>query len=200
MIDAFIARISDNELQAILDVFARPYWSRLWIVQEIHLASKLTLALGAFEHRLSTQIGDEHCYHHLAEAIRQTLDSRDPEFDDSDVYQAMSMLGEYEWSRKYHGTGTYLTLRNVLVFHSLQHCSDPRDKVFGVLNLIDPKKRISVDYNKSTEQVYDELRDPLADEPALAKQLHLLMGLGDLPYKQILKMHRSDLDEMIADL
>lgn len=60
-----------------------------------------------------------------------------------------------------------------------QNCSDPRDKVYGVLSLVPEKIRrhIDVDYSKTVSQVYI---DAIVAEIQVTKEVHLLGDIGPL--------------------
>lgn len=124
------------EFAAATALFEHPYWTRLWVIQEFMLASSKTFYFGS---------------HELGHGILQRCDNILKELridhNDIDTTQAYDLL----WGLR----GDRIPPDPVAFFFRLSmrsECSDPRDKVFGVLALAETS--ISVDYTKSVEEVF----------------------------------------------
>jgi hypothetical protein len=146
---------------SLVELFQRPYWSRVWIVQELVLAQDLIFQCG----RESIDGSD-------MAALVQLLDL----FSPAEFFQSASP-GDTEWDYKFgrhefdqvqHCFSTVDALktlrcrrspRRVEFFDALQAtrglmCSDPRDKIYGILGLVDADSRFEVDYTLSAQEVY----------------------------------------------
>lgn len=144
----------DSSWEALDNLFARPWWSRTWVVQEIWNAEKTVLQCGAAKMRWS----------HLEGAM--------------EYYEAWDDMGYYvKDTRRWESWGM-LKRRYGLVIHIAKKrllgaklsdllwnmwdrdATDPRDKVFALYGLVNDNLRGTlppVDYAKSTRQVYTEV-------------------------------------------
>ena len=122
---------------AIEKLLERPWFSRLWILQEIQLASKSSVF----------KCGScEVLWYHIRRALRCLLLKRHPQFRQSPISGA---LGQ-DWSQY----NTFMLFTAV----SQSQCSDPRDMVYGSLGLA-PRwfaERICPDYTLSVADVHKE--------------------------------------------
>ncbi|KAM3071145.1 hypothetical protein ACMFMG_010050, partial [Clarireedia jacksonii] len=110
------------ELRALKALFKRPYFSRLWIVQEVALAKSLYFYCGTSETFIPLLLPD---------TLKALLDLEET--------VPAWIKYSYLW-RKDEDNDLYSLLQDTISCH----CSDPRDKVFGLLSLItiDRKERI----------------------------------------------------------
>ncbi|KAI0593279.1 heterokaryon incompatibility protein-domain-containing protein [Biscogniauxia sp. FL1348] len=110
-------------------IFKRPYFSRLWVVQEVLLARSLSLYCGTASTELS------------ASAI-SVLKAKLP-----DIPSWINLLPRSQ--------DTALTLEYLLDVTSKCHSSDLRDKVFGILGLLEgtPESLLEPDYSLTTREV-----------------------------------------------
>ncbi|KAI0506061.1 HET-domain-containing protein [Xylaria bambusicola] len=128
-----------NEVTAIAQLCEVPYWTRLWIVQEVALASEKSIVkcgheeipLFSFRRAIITFYGRESKGLFLAV---------------EEVHRTMHLSKN-------------ATLFTVLEGQHRKRCTDARDKVFASINLLNPdiRKRIDVDYSKSTLDVYKQV-------------------------------------------
>lgn len=145
---------------AIKHLFSRPYWSRLWVIQEIKLARDIYVLCG---HK-------EMPWHLLKRFVEQQVGRKGISSDLINLNAALLVLGhgikyvrdthpmfvnEYEYNR-----GSHQRLRqNIYMFCHFQ-CTDPRDKVYAFRGLLGEDDRSSsaihmiVDYNKTVEEVF----------------------------------------------
>lgn len=105
-----------------------PYWMRLWVVQELLLSPTRTIFYGNKELKGNDPIsgGDEW--------VLATTDAMNLWMDFSRVFTHRTLLGHY------------------ITKYGAHACKDPRDKVYGLLALVETS--IEVDYSKSVEQVF----------------------------------------------
>ena len=136
-----------------MDIIAnRPYWSRLWIIQEFTLARNLEIICG-------NEIMDEFDFKDML-ARATGVDFYDRE---------MSTAGEYtkrfeEWNAltvllgRHNRLLTNNSLYALLVRHANAQCEDVRDKLFGLLGLLSDNDREWLpkwfpDYSLSNQQI-----------------------------------------------
>ncbi|KAE9366371.1 HET-domain-containing protein [Stipitochalara longipes BDJ] len=142
-----------DEGKALLALCERGYWRRIWIIQEIIHARKITVLCGkksfewnSFEKlygKLKILEMKSWISHH--EYAGQILDS-----------SASVMV----WQRAHwrHPETPTPSLETLLEVFQDWKCSDVRDKVYGLLGMVDQATAFAVDYSKSAAELYDELR------------------------------------------
>ncbi|KAH7120900.1 heterokaryon incompatibility protein-domain-containing protein [Dendryphion nanum] len=147
-----------NGRTAILDVkpylamhefLSETWWSRVWCVQEILLAPNAVLVYGSWRMnwdflRLASINGRKHSVMNCCSATQMQMPAALWVFRDDDVVE-----------KRLHYEG----LNNLLRFYSHRHCQDPRDKVYGLLGLLDSTTgtRVIPDYTKSIQEVYHDV-------------------------------------------
>jgi hypothetical protein len=140
--------------------FSRPWFSRLWVLQEVNSGPEVLVICAGFE------IG-WHVVKSIAEYIEPSHIWEVYSFWESEMWSALTMMRDYSRRKKDD-------VRRLEVLHSLRrfHTTDPRDKIYAVLGMKafqvgDPqaeeedarystsgKPWISADYTKSTVEVY----------------------------------------------
>ncbi|KAI1634422.1 heterokaryon incompatibility protein-domain-containing protein [Biscogniauxia mediterranea] len=110
-------------------IFRRPYFSRLWVVQEVLLARSLSLHCGTASTELST-------------SAVSVLKAKLP-----DIPSWINLLPRSQ--------DAAVTLKYLLGVTSKCHSSDLRDKVFGVLGLLEntPESVLEPDYSLTVPEV-----------------------------------------------
>lgn len=111
---------------AVATLLHHPYFSRVWIVQEVGLARKKVIVCGDVQLEWS-----------------DLLDAVAKHFDVLDRIPAVVHEKEH-----------YRTLEMCLYKYCWNDCHDPRDKLYGLLGLSAERWRINVDYNKPLLEVY----------------------------------------------
>lgn len=117
------------------------YWSRIWIIQEVVLARKARLRVGDYDFswnsvyrmRLEARHSKSWSLHDMGWAMTNILDLRQ------------------DWYK-----GRPLDLVNGMRDFGTQKCSDPRDKIYGLLGLMTQKPCVP-DYSKSSKDLYVEV-------------------------------------------
>lgn len=164
------------------------YWKRVWVFQEVYLASKARLYYGTKSIGWRTFI--DFC---------TLLDQTD--WDNDTRYDCASSSGSFRFLRSLSPTcaaNSKTRLVDVLQASLLQCCSDKRDKLYGVLGLQDRvvRQSIPVDYRKSIFDVYaDFMKLPTESHAdlihlSIVLQRSLLMpllpgdGLGEISHSR----------------
>ncbi|KAF2672194.1 hypothetical protein BT63DRAFT_422702 [Microthyrium microscopicum] len=162
-IEDMFQELFEKELnEAFLALFHRDYWKRMWIVQEVLLARKLSILCGdeVCEWSLLVSIASELDY--LGQFLRPNglrVKNASPnpvsrwKFKDlqaqTGASRAFFILKDGDDSKRLSQTWQ---LSQLIQIWKQQECADPRDRVYALLGLA--KDSISADYDKSLEQVF----------------------------------------------
>jgi hypothetical protein len=165
------SKVGKVELTAIVSLFERDYWRRLWVVQEIFNARSITVYCG------TTQIPWE-VYRDASRAFSRHRSDLDNAFPGSKRDRRRSTISPDQLSASqvlvYQGPAglpdldTYMGLGEESLLAVLRACrrkitSDAKDKVFGILGCLPEEVRTEFqpDYNLSVKDVYTEVVDYL---------------------------------------
>jgi len=165
-------------LEALAWLEKQPWFGRVWVIQELLLAREAVFLFGHWNLSYDLVIG----------AILFARNFRI--YEQRGIYQTtlnhfvllISLRKAFE-----DGNG-HFSLGNLLVFFQGAAATDPRDKVYALLSLTEDEHKITVDYNKSRSQVYQD-----AAEHVL--RFNLDVGLQILcfgGYSSKLPPHKSD--------
>lgn len=145
--------VTRPEVTALNKLMALRWWSRIWTVQEFILPPRMGFMLGNIlcEEALASLAAKpeedmwkhDRLYGECCEAVIQKL----PEFPASLLYFYDHMPSLRSFKRQ-------LPLGHAINRFRTRDCSDPRDKIFGLLGLTDPMTRQLVDYALDKKQVY----------------------------------------------
>jgi hypothetical protein len=146
-----------------------PYWSRLWIVQEIWFSKSLNIVHGrqiipwkSLEAFVKPELAYLDDYGDFLPSSVATAREEIPLivydlFNDKDAFKN----GEQRLSYIIETFGNQL-------------CEDPKDKVFGLLGLVAAEKRVVVDYSLEVEELFQHVvAKVIQDEANLALDTHL---------------------------
>lgn len=164
-----------------LKVAQSSWWSRVWTVQEAVLPPTATLRYGTSEVSWARILkASENLNRHawkccfnawraLPDHVREVMNS----FSD-----AMYSL---EHDRDVLLAGKYFDLHEQLLAYSYRECKEPRDHIFGVLALLDPKEYQSIvpDYSLDTTSTFIKAVEAMFE--AGKGDLRCLCGCGDGP-------------------
>lgn len=135
-----------KEAKAMVDLLARPYFSRLWVYQEIHLgADRATLLCGAHSVRW--------------EAIRKTILflSSVRHFRWDGLVHATISIDRWKYIQYLCDSGEHRRgFFEALDRARLADCTDDRDRAFSVMSLCG-MTGIENGYNKTVQDVYTEV-------------------------------------------
>lgn len=156
----------EDKWRCIQDICQRPYWRRLWIIQEIILAAKITVQCGTAIitwDDLSTGIEK---YRSIAGAA------------DNSKFELLQRVLRLVYHRnEFQKSGSGLV--QLLETFGTSICFDPRDKVYGLLGLAndcDSGTALLADYNKSIEEVFEDVVTFYYHQ-SIEKEISL--GIGD---------------------
>jgi hypothetical protein len=162
--------------ESLLNLLKRPWFGRLWIMQEIQLAnSKAVLQCGT----------DQISWYHFRRAIICIFSKKDGV--PAEILDEVSFVAQLTFN-----------LRNVPFIELLnrsgrQYCSQPADKLYGILGLASPEiaKIIPVNYTLPVLEVY---KQTLLEYTSSTQRLDMLMycdELGRLQGSEYNCTHRS---------
>lgn len=117
--------------------FGRPYFSRVWVVQEIALSKRITMMCGDAAVKWTDSMDGEH--------LRRIYTAS--------YYETFPTL--FQLDRR-HLTRSATVLDALLLGRNCK-ASDPRDKVFGLMGLVSAKDRLPANYSMSTAEVYTQV-------------------------------------------
>jgi hypothetical protein len=153
-IERFVRLFKDSSFDehwfALKRLFKRPYWTRVWIVQEALLAGQAFLCCGSARAswtRLMPAIAATKNWQWKS----QSAAAKDALFN--------LALPQMELSERYLDTlvhGQRLSLLDALVMFRNRKAKDPRDHVYGVLSLA-IHDGFEADYNKNVFDVYRDV-------------------------------------------
>jgi hypothetical protein len=120
---------------AMNTLLSNAYWSRLWIVQEILLARRITV---------------QWCDMKVKWAALKTFVEYVPGWKGVAPGPAILKLSRYEWVSNNRRYDLPWMLQNFCA----HDCEDPRDKVFGLLAVVKDTMAIDVDYSKTASEIF----------------------------------------------
>ncbi|KAH7303871.1 heterokaryon incompatibility protein-domain-containing protein [Stachybotrys elegans] len=151
--------------QGLQDVFNRPWFQRMWVVQEIGRSHHTILLCG--RDCVEWQSTATSVVRRIARMIKYAEISpqwAESELGKVDMQPLLEMLN-YQYMNQFTrcwGECTIAAPDLLDLAHTMRHkqCADPRDKIFGLWGLVEylfQLETFKLDYNMSIAQVYDEL-------------------------------------------
>ena len=147
---------------AVMNVFARPYWQRVWTFQEAVLPQRVHVLCGSMSCSLDSVLN-------LCAWLRKYPRDRCPISMEPELWQALKyythnvssltlMLRIIIVRRQLHTTYSRKTLDDdfiTFIFATDLRATDPRDFIYGILGVLDLP--IHPDYEKSVKLVFTEI-------------------------------------------
>jgi hypothetical protein len=127
----------ENSLYSLFD---RPYWSRLWIIQELILAGSDKIKVHCGSQVVSA---DDICKFYQSSSTKLISGTK-----------GLHLILTTNWARDSRDSRLIWA---ELAGYFPHHCSNPLDKVYGLQGLLDPKLRIAVDYDVSEDELFFRL-------------------------------------------
>lgn len=172
--------------RALIDFLERPYWRRVWIVQEV----------AAAQHELGVLCGCDRItwlgIYLLLELTEAGKSSHAPENLWSDIEPSWRYRPAAVSSLWYSAALESLDLDSALVNVDELECSDPRDRVYALLGLVDwdeDESAIVPDYSKSALELAVEVIELLDDFRNTVRILETLEVFSD--GDEMRELHRS---------
>lgn len=139
-------QLDEEAYRAIRDLLSRSWFERLWILQELYLGRERIHMLCGFQRTSWEQF----CY---AVAYLRSINASDPD-------KVGDRLENVRKTMIYKECGFSDSLIDLLPRTRYLKCSDPRDKVYAVLNLAsNASSDIQSDYSKSTSEVFRKVME-----------------------------------------
>ena len=151
-------------LNSLTELFARDYWSRVWVVQEIHFARNITVHCGDRSMPWAQLIAVQNT---LISKFLGTLDevrqlSWPPTESSKHIWNLRHVVEFrgpksllFDRSRS-AGTSRKIDLFEGLMMHRLKRATDPRDKIYAIVGLTtaasDPQ--FVIDYGLPAQEVF----------------------------------------------
>lgn len=145
-----------SRVEALAAVLSRPYWNRIWIVQEIAVAQDVTIFCGDDSTSASA-------LHDVQEMLYSLKDS----FDKFIIYKVLRHRIDTRTTLCWRGLRPIWASRNTFssgdlgLFHALQYnltklSTDPRDMVYGLVGLTIAAERgkFKINYSATVVDVY----------------------------------------------
>ena len=145
-----------RQLECLSRVFNRPYWQRIWIVQEITFAKVFKVLCGDDSISGSVLSGSQKLmseHRHLTSGLTLSrIISNDPALTESLIWRGPSSVS---LSGYLSATGK-LTLFEALQYHDYKLASDPRDLIYGLAGITTAagSSGLELDYSQTVAQVY----------------------------------------------
>jgi hypothetical protein len=156
--------------QATLKLFQLPWWSRVWVVQELVLSGNATLVLGSVS--APWELISEFCYSYLKHLPPGACCHSSTTWKmSSDLWADIVLMRLTVWS--FYTSRTAMVQPRSKPPHSafleflwlLRHkeASDPRDKVYGLLGLLHGERHsfLVPDYSMSTAETFSRCTEAL---------------------------------------
>jgi hypothetical protein len=168
----------DRVGDAICDLCERPYWRRMWIVQEVCHAEDITVWCGSHSFAWSTLealylklkgLEDTSWFAHHRSAMR--------------VLQSSACVMIWQRAHWRHPDTPVPSLRTLIEVFSTWRCSDVRDKVYALISMADRDTAVVPDYNKTPTDIYHEVADLTSRDDA--RWCKLLARVLAVPYNKL---------------
>lgn len=144
----------EKRLEALM---RRPYWRRVWVVQELLLSKQVRFLCGQKEFSWAN-MRDLIIDVEIEMGITEWNENEGPRLTTApDIHFLYStsciIIGKAFLLKPSCITSLWVAIS---IFANFE-CADPRDRVYGLQSLVPPKVRVVVDYSKSMEEVLDDV-------------------------------------------
>ncbi|KAL8785641.1 MAG: hypothetical protein Q9195_008561 [Heterodermia aff. obscurata] len=164
--------VSASQFEGLCRLLSRPWWTRVWTVQEAILPERLIFVCGKRRVDAASFFGFSRSFaRHLSDCCGQLFLSQNQPMLRNFRYRVDSLY-TMEYFRYKKSTATYL---DQISYFRTRSCKDPKDKIYGFLGLgwEDPDRTdIQPDYSLSHQSVYEEAAGRILDNPKNLSLLH----------------------------
>ncbi|KAK7723285.1 hypothetical protein SLS63_008938 [Diaporthe eres] len=164
-----------REARALGELCERPYWRRMWIVQEVIHADKIRVWCGE-------QSADWTAFDRLYRTLKTLDDMSWATHHRHAIAVLQSSALTMVWQRAHwrHPKTPIPTLQTLVEVFQDWKCSDLRDKVYALVGIAATGSAVVPDYSRSARQVYLDVidGDDVVDKPKFCNLLSELLGLG----------------------
>ncbi|KAF4967947.1 hypothetical protein FSARC_4600 [Fusarium sarcochroum] len=158
---------ANGDLLAVVSLFGRDYWRRLWVVQKVFNARSIAVYCGQTQLAwASYQYASATFSQRRGELIftNQDPDNRRLAISPDQFSYVQTLI--YQGPANLPDLRSYVSDREMVLLEVLRACrrklaSDPRDKIYGILGVLPASIRdeFRADYNLSVKDVYTEVVD-----------------------------------------
>lgn len=147
-LSAEVVKMAHNALsvsarRAFIQLLSRPYWTRIWIIQELAAASSIIVLCG--RHKLSWEIFSNDSHPEFVAPVDET--------DSDELETKFQKICHFRTDRR---EGNPIKLLEALYRSQSALSTDPRDKIYALLGLVFDSHRFvpEPNYNLSKEEIY----------------------------------------------
>ena len=171
--------LDDEELDALAEFFARDWWDRTWVIQEVTLAKQPFLCCGNLALPFRAAVLQPHAKI-MVETTKDSVNANKaarPERTQK-VGRVMARLVHFSFAdsilaRQSKGVVLDRDVVNVLAKAARCKATDPRDRIIGLLGLLPPSVGLTPDYAKAIEDGYEEATLKIINSTNSLDILHL---------------------------
>lgn len=172
-----------KELNWLRPLYSQGLWRRVWIVQELILAKSVTVHCGEQSMDLHDIYGLSLDWGNFGQAFNDGIQYKlQPE---SRGWLTIQAIRDHRRVVSQHSSQDFAALDKehcikldeaIMIYARYHDCTDPRDKIYGLRELVWEWRDVKVDYGQSLPSLYREVkRCSLLD--AENKRLHLVLPL-----------------------
>ena len=164
------SRSMGPEIPALVSLFERDYWKRLWVVQEVFNAKDVIVHYGPSKLPWDVYKSASNAFQRHKRDLddlfpRNIVQERDQRASKSQY--SFSQVLVYLGPSSFPDVSSLVNLRGEeILLEVMRACrdkltADPRDKLYGILGILPEsiRKEFPVDYNLSTKEVYISVAD-----------------------------------------
>ena len=149
--------VSASQFAGLCRLLSRPWWTRVWTVQEAILPERLIFVCGERRVDAASLFGFSVSFaRHMSSCCGGFFLSQDQSMLRGLRYQIDSLY-TMEYFR-YHKTSTEISYQ--MAYYRTRSCKDPKDKIYGVIGFGEwnvDEANIQPDYSLSDEALYEEV-------------------------------------------
>ncbi|KAF7919100.1 uncharacterized protein EAE98_009420 [Botrytis deweyae] len=142
----------NNSSRMINQFFSKEWWQRTWVFQEIVLAKNIFLHYGTVSFTWDTVSSSQLHFYYLHSNC-----ALPPGTIPEGVFKAMRRVLTINFVRDSRARGLKVRLTQLLCMDRRSFCSDPRDRIYGLLGLAEDRDVVSPDYTKPIRWVLQDV-------------------------------------------
>ncbi|PMD35018.1 HET-domain-containing protein [Hyaloscypha variabilis F] len=187
--------LSSAPVVALRVLFRKPYWSRVWIIQEIMLARRIRLKYG---NRVIT-------WEHLQEF--KVWCKANGNLRLGTCFESPSSLipprvktlinNKFEWGLGDTWKAPNHDLRHVLSIYNKSECEDIRDKVYGLQGLVLFGARVPVDYDRDVIDLINDVLSVLVKDKFQEYNSKTQRAFDEFAILLAYSLHATDLPQFV---
>jgi hypothetical protein len=133
----------------------RPWWSRLWTVQEVALNKNVDVFIGKSNYEWKTVIRACMAWDSLDYIEQATLGGQDKAAMVSEAIDPPEASAKITlWIERHLMGREFPDIVNLVRFCTVFSVTDPHDRIYALLGMTGPVAGFDVDYTKSTDEIY----------------------------------------------